>query len=617
MTSLTPGQTVVKIVRDELAALMGGTESRLVLSGRTPNVIMLVGLQGSGKTTAAAKLANLLRKQGRRPQLVACDVYRPAAIEQLETLGRELDVPVYRGEGTDAVAHRRARACGRARRRMRDVVIVDTAGRLHVDEEMMAEAAAIRDAVRPDQVLMVVDAMTGQDAVNVAKAFAERVDFDGVIVTQARRRRARRRGAVGQGRHRQADQVRSRGREARRARGLPPRPHGRAHPRHGRRRSRSSRRRRSTSRRSRPSELEERLREGEFTLDDFLAQMQQLQEDGQHGEHPRHDPGREPRRDQGREDRREGARPRRRDHPVDDARRSARSPRSSTARAASASRGARASTVFDVNQLLKQFAEMKKMMKQFTNSRARAASASAASGCRAGASPAAASRAAASGRRARARRVPPRARAGVRAHHPARTAERLRLQPGRDAAAPSRRAPGRRGRGLRRHGPHPARGARRVRRGRGAAGAQARDSSRSACASCCTPGWASWRVPAEDGERPPRRPDAAASRDARSRVLAAQPARRPRHRRRAGAELARVRRAPRASPSPGRASASRGRGSSAWRSRGGCSNPSRGCAAMLGRVSAVAMWAVGRLPGVDGGRGTARGTMTVAASGML
>jgi signal recognition particle subunit SRP54 len=183
VSSLTPGQTVVKIVRDELATLMGGTESRLVLAGRTPNVILLVGLQGSGKTTAAAKLANLLRKQGRRPELVACDVYRPAAIEQLETLGRELGVPVYRGEGTDAVAIAKA-GVSDARANMRDIVIVDTAGRLHVDEAMMDEAAAIRDAVRPDQVLMVVDAMTGQDAVTAAKAFSERVDFDGVIVSK-------------------------------------------------------------------------------------------------------------------------------------------------------------------------------------------------------------------------------------------------------------------------------------------------------------------------------------------------------------------------------------------------------------------------------------------------
>ena len=183
MSSLTPGQMVVKIVLDELTALMGVTESRLVLSGRTPSVIMLVGLQGSGKTTAAAKLANLLRRQGRSPLLVAGDVYRPAAIDQLEALGKQLDVPVYRGEGTDPVAIAQA-GIREAIARMRDVVIVDTAGRLHVDDEMMDEAAAIKRATRPDQVLMVIDAMTGQDAVNAASAFAERVDFDGVIVTK-------------------------------------------------------------------------------------------------------------------------------------------------------------------------------------------------------------------------------------------------------------------------------------------------------------------------------------------------------------------------------------------------------------------------------------------------
>ncbi len=183
MGSLTPGQTVIKIVLDELVNLLGTTESKLVLSSRIPNVIMLVGLQGSGKTTASAKLANLLRKQGRRPLLVACDVYRPAAIDQLEALGRELDIPVYRGQGTDPVGIAKE-GVKEAVDTLRDVVIVDTAGRLHVDEEMMAEARAIRDAVRPDQILMVVDAMTGQDAVNVAAAFAEKVDFDGVIMSK-------------------------------------------------------------------------------------------------------------------------------------------------------------------------------------------------------------------------------------------------------------------------------------------------------------------------------------------------------------------------------------------------------------------------------------------------
>ncbi len=183
MKSLTPGQMVVKIVVEEMTELLGGTASQLVLSGRIPNVIMLVGLQGSGKTTATAKLANLLRKQGKRPLMVACDVYRPAAIDQLEALGRELDIPVYRGEGDDAVAISKA-GVKHAVDNLRDLVIVDTAGRLHVDEEMMNEAAAIKAAVRPDQILMVVDAMTGQDAVNVAAAFAEKVDFDGVIMSK-------------------------------------------------------------------------------------------------------------------------------------------------------------------------------------------------------------------------------------------------------------------------------------------------------------------------------------------------------------------------------------------------------------------------------------------------
>jgi len=183
MNSLTPGQQVVKIVLDELTHLLGDTNSKLALSGRIPNVIMLVGLQGSGKTTASAKLARNLRKEGRSPLLVACDVYRPAAIDQLEALGRELDIPVYRGQSNDPVAIAKE-GIRYAIDNLRDVVIVDTAGRLHVDNEMMTEAVNIRNAVKPDQILMVVDAMTGQDAVNVAAAFAEKVDFDGVIMSK-------------------------------------------------------------------------------------------------------------------------------------------------------------------------------------------------------------------------------------------------------------------------------------------------------------------------------------------------------------------------------------------------------------------------------------------------
>ena len=183
LESLTPAQNVIKIVLDELTELLGRTDSKLVLGSRIPNVIMLVGLQGSGKTTAAAKLAYRLLRENHQPLLVACDVYRPAAADQLETLGGEIGVRVYRGEGKDPVKIA-TEGIQDAIDSLRDVVIIDTAGRLHVDEEMMAEAENIKRAVKPDQILMVVDAMTGQDVVNVAAAFAERVDFDGVIMSK-------------------------------------------------------------------------------------------------------------------------------------------------------------------------------------------------------------------------------------------------------------------------------------------------------------------------------------------------------------------------------------------------------------------------------------------------
>jgi signal recognition particle subunit SRP54 len=183
LKSISPGQQVVKVVHDELTALMGAGSSKLVFTGRPPTVILLAGLQGSGKTTTAAKLALLLRKEGRTPGLVAADLQRPAAIDQLEQLGRQIQVPVYREDGADPVrvVHNGIEqlAAGGA-----DTIILDTAGRLHVDEELMEELEHVRDEANPANVLLVVDAMTGQEAVNVAVAFQERVAFDGVVLTK-------------------------------------------------------------------------------------------------------------------------------------------------------------------------------------------------------------------------------------------------------------------------------------------------------------------------------------------------------------------------------------------------------------------------------------------------
>jgi len=180
LKSLTPGQQVVKIVHEELTALMGAGDSRLAFAGRPPTVILLAGLQGSGKTTTAAKLALLLRKEGKQPSLVAADLQRPAAIDQLEQLGRQIQVPVQSAERSDPVKATREgidKAEG-------DVVIVDTAGRLQIDETLMEELAAVRKEAKPTNVLLVLDAMTGQEAVAVAQAFQERVDFDGVVLTK-------------------------------------------------------------------------------------------------------------------------------------------------------------------------------------------------------------------------------------------------------------------------------------------------------------------------------------------------------------------------------------------------------------------------------------------------
>ena len=183
LDSLTPAQQVIKIVNQELTALMGGTNARLTTASKGPTVVMMVGLQGAGKTTNVAKLAGYFRKQGHRPLLTACDVYRPAAIDQLKTVGKKLDLPVYeegQGDPVEIAKH----AIDHARRHGNDLVFLDTAGRLHIDEALMDELRRIKAETEPAEILLVVDAMTGQDAVNVAKTFNETVGVDGIILTK-------------------------------------------------------------------------------------------------------------------------------------------------------------------------------------------------------------------------------------------------------------------------------------------------------------------------------------------------------------------------------------------------------------------------------------------------
>ncbi len=184
LESLTPGQQIVKIVRDELVELLGGTESKIAVSPSLPTVVMMVGLNGAGKTTTSAKLAGLLKKQGKKPMLAACDVYRPAAVKQLQVVGEAVGVYVYSVEGaTDPVkvAESAVKNCDKSKY---DTVIIDTAGRLHINEELMDELKAIKKAVNPTEILLVVDAMTGQDSVNIAKGFEEAVGIDGVVLTK-------------------------------------------------------------------------------------------------------------------------------------------------------------------------------------------------------------------------------------------------------------------------------------------------------------------------------------------------------------------------------------------------------------------------------------------------
>ncbi len=184
LEALSPAQQIVKIVDQELTDLMGGSAAKLAVSSKPPTVVMMVGLQGAGKTTNGAKLAGLMKKQnGKRPLLAACDIYRPAAIQQLEVVGSQLDIPVFQMGQTDPVDIARA-AVEHAVRHGNDMVFLDTAGRLHVDEELMDELRSIKAAVEPTEILLVVDAMIGQDAVNAAKAFDDALDIDGVLLTK-------------------------------------------------------------------------------------------------------------------------------------------------------------------------------------------------------------------------------------------------------------------------------------------------------------------------------------------------------------------------------------------------------------------------------------------------
>ena len=184
LKSLTPGQQVIKIVKDELVELLGGTESKVQFTPNPPTIIMLVGLQGSGKTTTAGKLANLFRKQGKKPLLVACDVYRPAAIKQLQVVGKQLNIPVFSNEQSKDVVHIAKQAMNVAMSKLNDVIILDTAGRLQIDEALMQELKNLKQTIKPHEILLVVDSMTGQDAVNVAQTFNEEVGIDGVVLTK-------------------------------------------------------------------------------------------------------------------------------------------------------------------------------------------------------------------------------------------------------------------------------------------------------------------------------------------------------------------------------------------------------------------------------------------------
>ena len=280
--SLTPAQQVVKIVNDELTALLGGhaAELNIPAGGKDPATIMVMGLQGSGKTTFCGKLALRLKKEGRSPMLVAADIYRPAAIDQLEVIGAQVGVPVHSDRERKNAAQIVKLGQRRARDNKCDVLIVDTAGRLHIDDELMGELESIDKTVPMDEKLLVLDAMTGQEAVNIASTFAERLDFDGVVLTKldgdARGGAAL---SVLEVTGRPVKLVR-RGREAGRPGGLPPRPHGRPHPRHGRRADADRAGRGQDGPGRGRACWPTRFADGQFTLEDFQRQIQQMKKMG-------------------------------------------------------------------------------------------------------------------------------------------------------------------------------------------------------------------------------------------------------------------------------------------------------------------------------------------------
>jgi signal recognition particle subunit SRP54 len=184
LTSITPGQLIVKIIHDELIELMGSENTKINFSNEIPSIILLVGLQGCGKTTFAAKLAKHLKIKGKNPVLAACDIYRPAAIEQLKTLGSQVEIPVFSIDGEKNVVNISKKAIEYARKNAKDTLIIDTAGRLAIDDEMMKEVSDIKKAFNPSEILFIVDAMTGQDAVNTAKTFHDQLDYEGVVLTK-------------------------------------------------------------------------------------------------------------------------------------------------------------------------------------------------------------------------------------------------------------------------------------------------------------------------------------------------------------------------------------------------------------------------------------------------